>query len=115
MFGQHWVGQCDAARSSAEHGEGAERQLALAHCWLLSVSELMPRLAGLPGTGMVWYRSLVQTQVVFGATNHRKQSLPEECLPSVSRNCQHWQGVSGATSLTLSQRVLRPVCFSGVS
>lgn len=115
-----WGGQCNAARSSAEHGERAGWQLALAHCWLVSVC--LSSCQGLQvclthissGCGMVWYRSVV-TQVVFGATGHSEQSLPEECLPSISRrSCQHWQGVSGGTSLTFSQRVLRPVCFSKI-
>lgn len=110
----HWGGQCNAARTSVEHGEGAEWQLVLAHSWLVSVC--LNSCQGLQvcltqissGSGMVWYRSVV-TQVVFGATNHRKQSFSEERLLSISRSCQHWQGVSGGTSLTLSHRVLRPL------
>lgn len=78
--------------------------------------ELMPSLTGLPDTDQRWLRNgVVEICGGFGATNHRKQSLCEECLPSISRrSCQYWQGVSGGTSLTFSQMVLRPVCFSGV-
>lgn len=58
------------------------------------LSELMPRLTDLPDTDQQWLRD----------------GLVQICTKQTCRrSCQHWQGVSGGTSLTLSHRVLRPL------